>query len=250
LTDHVVQLYDQTDEQALVGTVAHYLADGLRSGERAVVIATSEHNAAFEQRLIDDEFDVAAAVRERGLVVLDAREMLACFMAGGQPNREHFEQTIGATVRERCAHAGESGLRAYGEMVGLLWRDGHYAAAIGLETLWNELLRTCRFRLFCAYPIDVLGDEFHADEVDALLGTHTGLLAAASGLAEAVDTALEEVFGTTVAASLRTAIRAGRPATATALPLGEETILWLRRHVPDYAPDIIARARTRCRPAA
>jgi hypothetical protein len=250
LIDHVVQLYDETDEQALVGAVAPYLAEALRSGEGALVVGTSEHNAAFVQRLIDDGLDAGAAVRDGRLVVLNAREMLACFMAGGQPNRERFDETIGATIRELCARGGGNSLRAYGEMVGVLWRDGQYAAAIRLEALWNELLRERRFKLFCAYPIDVLGDEFHADDVDALLCAHTHLLPAAHDLAETVDEALDEVLGTAVAASLRIAMRAGEPSASAALPRGEATILWLRKHLPDYAPEIIARARTRCRPAA
>jgi len=96
----------------------------------------------------------------------------------------------------------------------------------------------------------VLGAEFQADDVDALLCAHTELLPAASGLAAAVDEALDEVLGRTVAASLRTAIGAGGPPASAALPRGEATILWLRTHLPDYAPDIVARARARYRAAA
>jgi hypothetical protein len=43
-------------------------------------------------------------------------------------------------------------VRAYGEMVALLWDAGNVAGAIELEALWNDLLDDVRFGLFCAYP--------------------------------------------------------------------------------------------------
>ena len=38
-------------------------------------------------------------------------------------------------------------------MVALLWENGDVAAAIELESLWNELARTHRFSLYYAYPM-------------------------------------------------------------------------------------------------
>jgi amino acid transporter len=37
-------------------------------------------------------------------------------------------------------------------MVAILWAQGNRRAALDLEHLWNELGRSCVFRLFCAYP--------------------------------------------------------------------------------------------------
>jgi hypothetical protein len=37
-------------------------------------------------------------------------------------------------------------------MVAILWGRGHTAATVRLEYLWNQLLRTEKFPLFCAYP--------------------------------------------------------------------------------------------------
>ena len=44
-------------------------------------------------------------------------------------------------------------LRAYGEMVDLLWRDGHSQAAIELEVLWNKLALSLDFALLCGYSM-------------------------------------------------------------------------------------------------
>ncbi len=225
-----------------------YLAEGVNAGDGALVVGTSEHNAAFARGLAAAGVDVDAA-RERRLVMLDAGETLAAFMVEGLPDRDRFDAVVGGTVRALCAPAPGRTLHAYGEMVGILWQDRRYAAAIRLEALWNELLRKGGLRLFCAYPIDVLGEEFCADDVDALLRSHTHLVSAENDLAAAVDQALDDVLGTALAASVRAAMHAGEQPVA-ALPRGEASILWLRKNLPDYAPEIIARASSRYRPAA
>ena len=45
-----------------------------------------------------------------------------------------------------------SEVRAFGEMVALLWHQGNVAGAIALESLWNDLAQQQRFSLLCAYP--------------------------------------------------------------------------------------------------
>ena len=47
----------------------------------------------------------------------------------------------------------EPSLRAYGEMVDVLWRRGEKSAALRLEELWNELQARRSFTLLCAYAM-------------------------------------------------------------------------------------------------
>jgi hypothetical protein len=227
-----------------------YLADGLRSGEAVAVIATAEHSAAFTRQLAAAGIDVRATRDTGRLVTLDAAETLARLMVDGSVDRERFEATVATTIRALRARFPGDALRAYGEMVGLLWQAGEYAAAIKLEAFWNELLLDEPIRLYCAYPIDVLGKEFCADDVDALLGAHTHLVPAADELADAVDEAIGDVLGPAAAALLKAAMNASETPSGAALPRGEATILWLRRHLSRYATEIVARARARTRAAA
>jgi hypothetical protein len=44
-------------------------------------------------------------------------------------------------------------IRAYGEMVDVLWKDDLHAAAIRLEMLWNQLANARRFSLLCGYSM-------------------------------------------------------------------------------------------------
>ncbi len=106
--------------------------------------------------------DVAAA-RERGAYLdVDAREAVSRFMVDGRPDGTGFERVIGGIVR-KAVGSGRP-VRAYGEMVALLWDEGLVSAAIDVEALWNALGRRYPFSLFCTYPArSVAGD----DEFDA-----------------------------------------------------------------------------------
>lgn len=43
-------------------------------------------------------------------------------------------------------------MRAFGEMVALLWERGDQAATVRLEHLWNDFCRMQTLLLLCAYP--------------------------------------------------------------------------------------------------
>ena len=56
------------------------------------------------------------------------------------------------------------GIRAYGEMVDVLWRDGNTDGAIRLEELWEELGESYAFSLLCAYA---MGNFYKTTDVGA-----------------------------------------------------------------------------------
>jgi hypothetical protein len=230
-----------SDPAPLVRTVGRYLADALAAGEGAVVIATQSHRDAFVDELHALGADPAAALRDGRLVVLDAHDTMARFIVDGQPDGELFDDTIRPVLsglRTRCP----AGVRAYGEMVGVLWEAGRFAAAIRLEEFWNALLREGGFRLFCAYPIDVCGEGFTPADVDAVMSSHTHVVPTGAELEPALDRAMEDVLGTSAAALHRLMDADARPSWA-ALPRAEATILWLRDNVPNLTGAILTRTR-------
>ncbi|HYE20023.1 MAG TPA: MEDS domain-containing protein [Tepidisphaeraceae bacterium] len=171
--DHVVQVY--AGDRALLDALDGYVSAGLRAGDGVVVIATPEHVAALERRLIEaGPAALARARREGRYVVCDAARTLASFMHRGWPEDALFE----AVVNDLAARAGRGGrrVRAFGEMVALLWRDGQTAAAIRLEHLWAGVCRARPWTLFCAYPRSGFapGDGLSVRHVCA---AHTGVIA-------------------------------------------------------------------------
>jgi hypothetical protein len=121
-------------------------------GQPMVVIATEGHRLAFARRLreLHPEIDDTAGVE---IVWLDARDTLSGFMVGGMPDRERFESTVGKVFARIMIARNYLVVRAYGEMVDLLWADGNFDGALALEKLWNELGAKYAFQLLCAYSM-------------------------------------------------------------------------------------------------
>jgi hypothetical protein len=235
-------LYDR-DRLPLAQNVAAYISQGLKRGEGAIVIATPEHREIFREELRKCGIDAGAPLAGSGLLLLDAHQTLSQFLVNGEPDEARFrEVVISAICQVRAVRP--AGLRAYGEMVAVLWSAGRRASAIGLERFWNALLRDREFSLFCAYPIDIFSPDFQIPRVDALLCDHTRLIPTCEQdkLAGAISFAIDEVLGPE-APDLKPLIKANyRPAWA-ALPEAEGIILWLRNNLPRQADEILSLAR-------
>jgi DcmR-like sensory protein len=242
--NHLVHFYGE-DDSLLARSVAEYLWQGLNRGEELLVVATPDHCGAFAEQLSELGADPSAAVRERRLVFLDAQQTLAGIMVGEQPDWQRFDDSVGTLAREVQSRPGHSGLRAYGEMVGLLWTAKQFSAAIRLEEFWNQLILSLGFQLFCAYPIDILDEEFRPAALDGVLCAHTRVLP--TGMSEdlqgAILRAMRELLGLQ-ADQLKIPLLDGQlRGSWPQLPPAEGMVLWLRETVPDYAQEILARAR-------
>jgi len=238
---HFVQLYE-ADDGVLARNVGKYLADGLAQGAGLVLVATDEHRRLFAGELERRGWRPEELERAGRLTWLDASETLARFMVNGHPDADGFDRVVGEKVKTALARAGNGGLRAYGDMVGLLWQDRQFPAAIRLEQLWNRLRRKVPFSLFCAYPLDIFGGQFDVAILDALLCAHTHLLPTGSDghLDRAVSRAIAETIG---ADEARTLSVGQRERVWANLPKPEAAIMWLRNHAPDRADEILALAR-------
>jgi signal transduction histidine kinase/ActR/RegA family two-component response regulator len=148
LNEHFVQFY-QSDE-FLMDSVCRYISSAVSTGDAGLVIATRPHRQGIEQRLRRNGVDLARLGERGQYVALDAASTLAKFMVNGMPSGQRFNEVMGDTVRKMSADGRR--LCAFGEMVALLWKDGHRAAAVKLEELWNELAKIQPLTLFCAYP--------------------------------------------------------------------------------------------------
>ncbi len=244
---HIVQLYGK-DDRLLIRNLARYLAEGLRRGEGLLVIATPEHSGSVA-RLLREDAAYSKAVLEGRLVFLDAQATLDRLLVDDRPDRDLFESLIGEAVRGVRERAGHLGARAYGEIVGLLWKTGRFSAAVQLEEFWNGLLESSDISLFCAYPIDVFGEEFRVETVDSVLCAHTHMLPVDEALESALNRAMDEVLGPRMA-SLRGLIKANYRPSWGVVPRSEAIILWLRNNLPGSAGEILDLAKTYYQPRA
>ena len=245
---HLVQIYKEDDDAALVRNVSRFLSEGVKNGDAALVVANARHAQAF-RKAIGPQAD---AIR-----FLDSVETLSRLMRDEQPDWNRFKEIIGGAVTEMRSASAAGGLRAYGDMVNLLWKARQYSSAIRLEQFWNRLLsrssftrsesRIAGFSLYCAYSMDVLADNFQAAALEGILATHTHLIPGSNGqLKAAIDRAMDDVLGKQVEEVREQFKRSkagnDRPSRAV-VSSGESIALWLRRWLPERADEIFERAR-------
>ena len=157
---HVVQFYRHEEE--LADRVAGYLRDALLGDGVAVVIATAAHRRAFEARLTRAGADLAAAVGNGTYLALDANDTVHALMAGGRLDGDRLDRVVGGLIRHAGRRAGFRGpIRAYGEMVAVLWEAGLVNAAVQLEEMWDSLSVRHSFSLLCGYPASTVSADGH-----------------------------------------------------------------------------------------
>jgi hypothetical protein len=191
-------------------------------------------------------------LREGQLAILDAEQMLAQFMIGGEPDRNLFQDSIYEALQVVKPRGRDAGVRAYGEMVGVLWQAGQFEAAIRVEEYWNKVLHATGITLFCGYPIDVFGvDVFSEDEdsesrnLKALLCAHTHVLPSVlkGEVDKAVHQAMNDMFGAG-AEELRLEMIAKPHLDRASMPASDTPIAWIRENLPHEAAAILSRARS------
>ena len=232
--DHCARLYQEAEP--LAGAIAEFVGAGLRQGEAAVVIARREHRAAFLAKL-----DARQALDEGGLRLLDAERTLERFMENGMPQWQAFHEIIGGLIAEMRLQYPT--VRAYGEMVDVLWQRGERAAAMRLEEYWNELGRLQTFSLLCGYRMDPLASEAYGGPLESVCGTHTHLIPAqdVTRFDEAVREACRKILDQPLAQILLSL--AANHQSATRMPAGQVALFWLKQNMPRTAEKILAELR-------
>jgi PAS domain S-box-containing protein len=174
--EHFVQFYEH--DEFLIDAVTGFIGAAIEAGESAIFIGTPAHLNAIQARLMQRNIDVQAATAREQCVWLDAAETLDEFMIDGELDPVRFNQVIGEVVQR--ALRNNRRLRAFGEMVALLWERGDKRVAVRLEELWNDLAKTYSFALFCAYPLDSFNDHIDGVPFADICKCHTRVIPAES----------------------------------------------------------------------
>jgi PAS domain-containing protein len=150
--EHVAHFYE--DDRALAESLADFMGESLAAEGAAVFIGVEPHRNGVAERLGRRGFDLPGLQAEGRYVPLDAGLTLAKFLVDGWPDAARFRTTVGGILEKASAASrGAARVRAVGEMVAVLWREGRRDAAMQLERLWNELLEQHPLALLCAYPL-------------------------------------------------------------------------------------------------
>jgi signal transduction histidine kinase/ActR/RegA family two-component response regulator len=175
-TEHFVQFYEA--DGFLLNSLSGFIGGAINSGDGAVVVATKAHRDGLDELLRVNGLDVTNAIASGKYVSLDAAETLSKFMVDGFPEAGRFNEVMGGVLTS--VTDGRSRVRAFGEMVALLWAEGNYNAAIRLEELWNNLQKAHSFSLFCAYPMHGFSGEKFEQPHHGVCTVHSRVLPAES----------------------------------------------------------------------
>ena len=174
--DHFVQFYES--DGYLLNSLSGFIGSAINSGTPAVVVATKEHRDGLDELMRANSVDVTTALATGRYVALDAAETLSKFMVGDVPEPRRFNEVIGGVIAS--VTDGRTRIRAFGEMVALLWAQGNHEGAIRVEELWNDLQKAHAFSLFCAYPMNGFGSERLTKPHDGVCTVHSRVLPAES----------------------------------------------------------------------
>lgn len=241
--DHFARLYQ--DPISLINALEVYIGTGLERGEAAIVLAVRHHREQLQRRLEQRGMNCQSLAASGQLAFLDAHAALEQIMhAGpGRPDRETFDALIRPAIRRGLSQFGR--LRAYGELVNVLWQHADRPAAHTLEQWWNGLIDEYRFSLLCAYRANVF-DNNHGMQaaLEQVCQTHSHFIPVDDDdrLERAVDAALQTVVPDADVPKMRQGLQA-RHRRATRMPEAQATLLALDEILPPLAQDVRTLAR-------
>ena len=240
--DHIVQLYQ--DQEFLNCAVCRYVGAGLANGEGVVLFSTLTHWDAFRPRLEAGGVDVHAAQERGQLTVVDADELLPRFMRGAMPDPPAFKSVVGDIFGQARAGGSYPKLRAWGELVNVLWERGDVAASMNLEDMFDQLNKIVSIVMFCSFLMDNFDGHVHEVMLPRLGMNHSHLIPVEdyARLERAVDDALQETVGPDEARVLESQLLS-RYQPPFNMPRSQALLLALRQFLPTVAAPVLRRSR-------
>jgi hypothetical protein len=170
--DHVLQIYDT--DGVFLDALAGFVGGGINANDACIVIATPAHLSALEARLTSYGISIAGLIDDDRYIPLDAEKLLSTFMVDGWPDETEFNNMV-SSLLQRARGLKSRKIRAFGEMVAVLWAQGNTGATVNLEHLWNKFVANESFCLFCAYPKVGFTDDI-ADSIQHICSAHSKMI--------------------------------------------------------------------------
>ena len=119
--DHTLQIYE--DNEQFIDTLEAFVTDGFHLGESVIIIATTNHRT--------DDHDLFNLTLHDQYIPLSAEDTLAQFMINGWPEENLFCHLLTNLLLR--ARKKDRRVRAFGEIVAVLWSQGFSGATVHLE---------------------------------------------------------------------------------------------------------------------
>jgi len=173
---HEVGFY--LDEGWFLDRITQFVADALRAGNTAIVVATESHRNRIFARLQEQGLDISAALEQHRYIASDAAEALSTFMVNEMPDPGRYLELLGDLIvtAMEAAKSDYPRVSIFGECVHLLWEQGNAEAAIQVEKLANKLVKIHGVEILCGYSLGSVPDKMDSRIFERICAEHTTVL--------------------------------------------------------------------------
>ena len=169
--EHLVQIYD--NDQIFLNTLEGFAGTGILAGETVIIIATASHIASLNKRLLKHGFDIDHLRAINQYVTLDVKDILSKVLVDDWLDENLFNKFIINLIDH--GKEGNRKVRAFGELVAVLWEKGHCGVTVQMENLWHRLYHKLQFTLYCAYPKTGF-TQSAKNSIDIICKTHSKII--------------------------------------------------------------------------
>jgi hypothetical protein len=174
---HGVVFYED-DNKFLSEAILDFCSRALHAGDPLLVIASTHHRDQLQTALRERGLDWDAASAAGRAAAHDAEELMGRFCSPNGPDPFRFKAVMEELLAPWADLDEDHTIRAFGEMVDVMCRRGDLEGAAQLEQMWNELARSHRFTLLCAYSMGNLYREVNGSAYRRICDAHDHVLPA------------------------------------------------------------------------
>lgn len=176
--NHICEFYSSAE--ARIKSLCNFIVPGIIKDEAVVVVATFENLLMLKNTLILYAIDVDEVVNSGQLVLLNAHKTLEKFI-----RNDHIDYMLFFNLMTQMLDELQEkfvGIRAYGEMVDVLYETKSLDLTLELEQLWSGLSLQYHFNLMCGYTAENFRG--HHSHIKKICSSHTHLIS--NGILETI----------------------------------------------------------------
>jgi len=170
---HEATIY--SDDGGLLDGFSQFIANALKAGCAAIVVASDSHREALLPRLHAYGLSVVSAIDEGRYISLDVQDVISQFMVEGMPDASQFFRVAGDLINGVAIGAMSERVQVAAECAPRLWAQGMLEAAIRLEELCNQLLTRYAVDIMCGYTLRGFHEEQGRQTFERICAEHSAL---------------------------------------------------------------------------
>jgi DNA-binding NarL/FixJ family response regulator len=153
---HAVQFH--ADDSVWLDRVADVLSRALHRGDIVATVLLESNRDILALRMDERGWNPGDLEARGRYLVFDAEEAATQIMRDGRVHADAIAELVVTLERARTACPGgpRSHVTLVGEIAAVLCRRGNAAAALELESMWDEQTRSLPILTICAYPAGCL----------------------------------------------------------------------------------------------